>query len=55
MIRQERRFGKIMRSFTVGDAVHENDISARFNDGLLSIKAPKNTPAEKPSRKISIS
>jgi HSP20 family protein len=55
VIRQERRYGKIMRSFTVGDAVHENDITAAFKDGLLNIKAPKKTAAETPSRKINIS
>ena len=55
LIRQERRYGKIMRSFTVGDAVHEADISASFKDGLLSIKAPKKAATKAPSRKISIS
>lgn len=55
IIRQERRFGKISRSFTVGNAVHEGDITASFKDGLLTVKAPKTAEPQPGSRKIQIS
>jgi len=55
IIRQERRYGRIQRSFTVGNTVHESDISASFTDGILSIKAPKKAEPEQQSRKIQIS
>lgn len=55
IIRQERRYGQIQRSFTVGNTVHESDISASFVDGILSIKAPKKSAPEQQSRKIHIS
>jgi HSP20 family protein len=41
VIRQERRYGKYSRSFNLGGNVHEADISASFEDGVLKIKAPK--------------
>lgn len=55
IIRQERRYGRIQRSFTVGNTVHEADISASFADGILSIKAPKKAESEQQNRKIQIS
>lgn len=55
IIRQERRYGRIQRSFTVGNTVHESDISASFTDGILSIKAPKKAEPEQQNRKIQIS
>ena len=41
VIRQERRYGKFMRSFNLGGDIHEEDISASFTDGILTVKAPK--------------
>ncbi len=41
MIRQERRYGKFMRSFNLGADVHEDDIKASFKDGVLTLAAPK--------------
>jgi HSP20 family protein len=41
VIRQERRYGRFMRSFNLGGDVHEEDISASFKDGVLKLKAPK--------------
>ncbi|MDX3773094.1 Hsp20/alpha crystallin family protein [Chromatiaceae bacterium AAb-1] len=55
VIRQERRFGKLVRSFTVGNALQESDISASFQDGLLTIKATKKADSAPASRKIAIS
>jgi HSP20 family protein len=41
VIRQERRYGKFMRSFNLGGDVHEEDIKASFQDGVLKLEAPK--------------
>lgn len=41
IIRQERRYGKFTRSFDLGPNVQESDISARFEDGVLTLVAPK--------------
>ena len=54
VIRQERRYGKIMRSFNLGSEVHEEDISADFTDGLLKLKAPKRAEPAPRSRRIEI-
>ncbi len=40
-IRQERRYGKLMRRFNLGEDVKEDEIDARFEDGVLMLKAPK--------------
>lgn len=50
VIRQERRFGKFMRSFTLGDNVTEKEIDANFKDGVLTLKVPKRE-APLPERK----
>lgn len=41
IIRQERRYGKYMRSFDLGNSFHEEDIKASFEDGVLKLTAPK--------------
>lgn len=41
MIRQERYVGSRSRSFYVGDGVKEEDVKARFEDGVLQITIPK--------------
>lgn len=42
-IRRERRHGTYTRSFYVGDALTQDDIRARFEDGVLKIAVPKET------------
>lgn len=54
VIRQERRYGHFQRSFTVGDAVQENDITASFENGILTVTAPKSQQAEPQKRRIDI-
>ena len=55
IIRQERRYGKFMRSFNLGGDVHEDDISASFSDGVLCLKAPKLKEEVPTQRRIEIS
>ena len=40
-IRRERYSGACSRSFYVGEAVTEEDISAKFEDGILHVTVPK--------------
>lgn len=41
IIRQERRYGKYTRSFSIGPGVGESDIDAAFENGVLTVKVPK--------------
>ncbi len=45
-IRQERYMGQCSRSFYVGDSVRPEDVSAKFEDGILRVTLPKNTPKQ---------
>ena len=40
-IRRERYTGNQSRSFYVGDGIHEDDIKASFQDGILRLDVPK--------------
>ena len=54
VIRQERRYGKFMRSFNLGGDVHEEDIKASFSDGILRLEAPKVVEKAPVRRRIEI-
>lgn len=41
-IRRERYAGAMSRSFYVGDAVRQEDIHAKYEDGILKLSVPKN-------------
>ena len=43
-IRRERYSGSMTRSFYVGSAVTEEDIKAKYEDGILSLSIPKKDP-----------
>ncbi|MBX9606576.1 MAG: Hsp20/alpha crystallin family protein [Gammaproteobacteria bacterium] len=54
LIRQERRYGKLTRSFAVGAEVKESDISASFENGVLTLTAPKHEPKAPEARRIEV-
>jgi HSP20 family protein len=54
IIRQERRYGKFMRSFNLGADVQEEDIKASFRDGVLTLEAPKIVEKVQERRRIDI-
>ncbi|MEZ5572418.1 MAG: Hsp20/alpha crystallin family protein [Halioglobus sp.] len=54
VIRQERRYGKFMRSFNLGADVQESDIKAAFKDGVLTLEAPKMAEKVPERRRIEI-
>lgn len=43
-IRRERFSGSVSRSFYVGEKVTEEDIHAKFEDGILKLAVPKEDP-----------
>ena len=48
-IRRERYAGVCSRSFYVGTAVRPEDISARYEDGILKLSVPKTVKKELPA------
>ncbi len=55
-IRRERYYGSCSRSFYVGEEITQEDIKARFEDGILKVMVPKKEakPAVEESKYISI-
>lgn len=51
MLRQERYSGAMQRSFYVGEALDENDVKAKFEDGVLRLTFPKEKQPEIPEKK----
>ena len=45
-LRKERYVGSMSRNFYVGDEVKETDISAKFDNGVLTLKIPKIKPTK---------
>ena len=54
-IRRERYYGNCTRSFYVGDVVEQEDIKARFENGVLVIDIPKKEAKPKIEEKKLIS
>ena len=52
LIRQERYSGAMQRSFYVGDAVTQEDVKAKFEDGVLRLSIPKNEEKKVPENII---
>ena len=50
-IRKERYSGQCMRSFYVGNGVKEEDIKAKFENGILQLEVPKKEEKEKVEHK----
>ena len=51
LLRQERFSGAMQRSFYVGDGIDENDVKAKFEDGVLALTFPKEKEPEIPEKK----
>jgi HSP20 family protein len=52
VLRTERYFGKVSRSFQLGQDIDEGRASARFNDGVLELTLPKKAAAQ--ARRLTI-
>lgn len=53
-IRRERFRGSYSRSFYIGDSVQEQDIQAKFTDGVLNLMIPKKQSVAPEKKYISI-
>ena len=51
-IRQERYTGACSRSFYVGTNIQPEDISAKYEGGVLRLSVPKNVKKQLPEKKI---
>jgi HSP20 family molecular chaperone IbpA len=51
VIRQERYAGSMQRSFYVGDSLTEEDIHAKYEDGVLRVDLPKKEARKVPEKK----
>lgn len=51
-LRSERYFGKVSRSFQLGQEIDDNQAAARFNDGILELTLPKR--AASPNKRLTI-
>lgn len=52
VLRTERYFGKVSRSFQLGQEVDESRATAKFKDGVLELTLPKKAPAQ--SKRLTI-
>lgn len=50
----ERRYGRVQRSLRLPESVDPNKISAKFDNGVLTITMPKKPEAAPEAKKISI-
>jgi len=53
--RVERSWGSLSRSFTIGDNVDSDNITANYDNGVLKIVVPKKEPQEKKSKEVAVS
>ena len=51
IIRQERWAGAMQRSFYVGEDVKSEDVTAKFEDGVLTLTVPKKDQPKLPEKK----
>jgi HSP20 family molecular chaperone IbpA len=51
MLRQERDVGTMQRSFYVGGSITEEDIKAKYENGVLSLLIPKKEAKKEPEKK----
>ena len=52
LIRQERYAGSMQRSFYVGDTITEDEIKAKFENGVLKLSIPKKDAPKVPEKKV---
>ncbi len=52
LLRSERHFGKVSRSFQLGQEIDDTNASARFNDGILELTLPKRLSS--PNKRLTI-
>ena len=51
IVHQERYTGSMSRSFYLGEHVREEDVTAKFENGVLTLEFPKDEPKKLPERR----
>jgi len=51
ILRQERYSGSCKRSFYVGEGIHESDIQASYQNGILTVEMPSEQKKQEEERK----
>ncbi|MBR1456253.1 MAG: Hsp20 family protein, partial [Oscillospiraceae bacterium] len=51
IVHQERYSGSMSRSFFIGEHLTEEDVKAKFEDGVLTLDFPKEEPRKLPERR----
>ena len=51
IVHQERYTGSMSRSFYLGEHVREEDVQAKFENGVLTLDFPKDEPRKLPERR----
>ena len=54
VLRKERMSGMMERSYYVGEDINEDDIKAKYENGVLSLTIPKKQIEQKEQKKIAI-
>jgi HSP20 family protein len=54
VLRSERHYGAISRSFSLADDVDESKATAKYNDGVLSLELPKKAASTSSTHRIAI-
>ena len=52
ILRSERYFGKVSRSFQLGQEIDDSKASAKFNEGVLELTLPKR--AASPNKRLTV-
>ena len=53
-LRKEYNYGSFSRSFHLADLVNEENIAAKYENGILKLELPKNKAQTKPSKQIKV-
>ena len=51
---REKMYGRMSRSFYVGDGISEDSIKAKYENGILTVVVPKYREEDKALKRISI-
>lgn len=54
VLRSERYYGAVSRTFSLADDVDEGKVVAKYNDGVLSLELPKKASSSADTKRITI-
>jgi HSP20 family protein len=54
VLRSERYYGSVSRTFSLAEDVDESKATAKYSDGVLSLELPKKAPSASGSKRIAV-